>query len=81
MRIIYIFSLIRIFIKIETYWNVNRRQCAYFCAIFKIKIETYWNVNDLQKKLEDYEKEIKIETYWNVNEQWRDKPQSESALK
>ena len=51
---------------IETLWNVNRRQCAYFCAIFRInrnivecKCQRSGNHRQNNNEL--------IETLWNVN--------------
>ena len=38
-----------LWIKIETYWNVNQNVQEIAPMVFIIKIETYWNVNFRQE--------------------------------
>ena len=38
-------------IKIETYWNVNKDDIDKIRKAVNIKIETYWNVNDKPRRL------------------------------
>ena len=68
-------------IKIETYWNVNRKYTHSFIFPNSIKIETYWNVNAKGVCFSRRRVGIKIETYWNVNRELLHKYNLMSKLK
>ena len=46
-------------IKIETYWNVNTLQKDLGYEWYFIKIETYWNVNEDDKIQENNKEKLK----------------------
>ena len=58
---------IKVLIKVEPYWNVNRKLIIKCCNNNVIKVEPYWNVNLHLHLTLVVSVSIKVEPYWNVN--------------
>ena len=57
----------RVWVLIETYWNVNNDYGYETREERPVLIETYWNVNNDYRYETREERPVLIETYWNVN--------------
>ena len=64
--------LTRIFVLIDTWWNVNENANLAFMEIFAVLIDTWWNVNRSSKRSISAEISVLIDTWWNVNQEFVD---------
>ena len=57
----------RLFVLIETLWNVNDFPATDYITAVAVLIETLWNVNSRSDSLKHRLTTVLIETLWNVN--------------